>query len=294
MKLRFMEYGAGVLAFTTAFALAGAAHAQDTAAPPPPPPNPPAAGGDVGVQTGGETHANAGMTLPGAAPARPAATGDSDHDGVIGTFGIGLLGTTFFPVGCANGGEPGCTSPIAGGPGGGVPIGTAPVPAPIIGARYWINEMIGIDAGIGLGIFSLGGSAPGGNVNRPNYNAFALHGGVPLALASSGHFAFEVIPEMNIGFSNWSLDVTGAPSQSGSGFHFDVGARAGAEIQFGFIGIPKLALQGTVGLSFFTESTKFDPGAGGAYKLSQTGISTTVQGNPWDIFRASIAALYYF
>jgi hypothetical protein len=200
-------------------------------------------------------------------------------------------GGSGLPVGCVGGSEP-----CAGGGGAGNIVASGTVAAPVIGARYWISELIGIDAGIGLGIYTLGGSQPAaaGPVNRPSYNAFVLHGGVPLALASSGHFAFEVIPEMNIGFSNWSQDVQNNPSLSGSGFHFDIGARAGAEIQFGFIGIPKLALQGTIGLKFLTESTKFDPGQGGAFKQSQTGIATTVNGNPWDIFTGNIAALYYF
>jgi hypothetical protein len=242
------------------------------------------------------------MTLPGAAPARTAPAGESDHDGVIGTFGIGFLGVvvlpglpttnlgaTGLPVGCAGTDGINCSfSPV----GGNVGVGT--VPAPVIGARYWISDLLGIDAGLGVGIYTLGGSQPGGNLNRPSYNAFVLHGGVPLALASSGHFAFEVIPEMNIGFTNWSQDVQGGPSVSGNGFHFDIGARAGAEIQFGFIGIPKLALQGTVGLRFLTESTKFDAGPAGTFKLSQTGIATTVQGDPWNIFTGNITALYYF
>src|SRR5206468_735046 len=108
-----------------------------------------------------------------------------------------------------------------------------------------------IDAGLGMAINSLSGTNPGGDVARPSSTAFIIHGGVPLALASAGHFTFEVIPEMNLGFSSYSLDG----GASGSGLHFDIGARAGAEIHFGFIGIPKLSLLGTIGLAFTLENS---------------------------------------
>ena len=51
----------------------------------------------------------------------------------------------------------------------------------------------------------------------------------PLALASAGHFSFQIVPELNVGFAGGSDD----PDDDGpmdeisrSGFHLDVGARA--------------------------------------------------------------------
>jgi hypothetical protein len=205
--------------------------------------------------------------------------GDSEHDQVIGTLGIGYLGRRTINVGN------GAASVQA-------------VDAPIIGVRYWVDQMIGIDAGIGLGIRSFGGSTNGTDQPGPGTTAFLIHGGVPLALANSGHFSFQVIPELNVGFGGFSQDVPGTGGTSGSGFHFDIGARAGAEIHFGFIGLPKLSLQGTVGLAFTAESTKFEDktNAAATNTVKRNGIefATSVQDNPWNIFTSNVAALYYF
>jgi hypothetical protein len=177
------------------------------------------------------------------------------------------------------------------------PVGQAEIAAPVIGVRYWFTPTIGLDAGLGMNINSQSASVtPGGDVPAPGRSAFILHGGVPLALASSQHFTFEVIPEMNVGFASYSLDgAGGAAGTSGSGFHFDLGARAGAEIHFGFIGLPKLSLQGTVGLAFAVDSTTFTNDATGVEnKVSTTSFATSVQDNPWNNITSNVAALYYF
>jgi hypothetical protein len=265
------------------------------------------------MQMGGGAQAQGGgaMTLPGAAPAAQAAPGDSDHDQVVGSLGIGYLGLRSMAVGCA--GTVGCL-PVAGAalPG----AGTQQIGAPIIGIRYWIDQTVGIDAGLGVGINSASltnnappAGAPNGDVPQAGSYAFLIHGGLPLALASSGHYSFQIIPEVNVGFGGWSLDraIPPAPAPqpqglTGSGFHFDVGARAGAEIHFGFIGLPKLALQGSIGLLFAMNNTSIkDKEAAAANptgiyesKGSQIAFGTTVQDNPWNIFTTNVAALYYF
>jgi hypothetical protein len=86
----------------------------------------------------------------------------------------------------------------------------------------------------------------------------------------------------------------GADSVSGSGFHLDIGARAGAEIHFGFIDIPQLSLQGSVGAAFAIDSVGFEDVAGEEYDASFTSIGTTLQDNPWNIFTSNVAAIYYF
>ncbi|HEY3667037.1 MAG TPA: hypothetical protein VGL19_13585, partial [Polyangiaceae bacterium] len=72
-----------------------------------------------------------------------------------------------------------------------------------------------------------------------------------------------------------------------------LGARAGTEIQFGFIGIPELSLQAGVGLAFTYDRIK-DSAPAGAVVQSRTALGTSVGDNPWNIFTGNIAALYYF
>lgn len=116
--------------------------------------------------------------------------------------------------------------------------------------------------------------------------------GVPLSLASYNHFSFQVVPEANVGFGSGKAadgDI------SHSGFQLDVGARAGAEIQFGFIGIPQLSLQGSVGLLFGLQSSKTENDQNNSeVSVSRTFLNTTVGDNPWNIFTSNVAALYYF
>ncbi len=215
--------------------------------------------------------AQTGMTLPGATP-DPAADA-ADHASVVGHFGIGYMGrrTIVTDVGAAD--------PVS-------------VDAPVIGARYWLDPLIGIDAGLGMLLSA--GSNKVGNVSTDSqgYTVFILHGGVPLALAGSKHFSFQVVPEANIGFSS---SQRAAGGDKLSGFHLDLGARAGAEVQFGFIGIPELSLQAGVGLALTYDRVKATPAAGGdATVQSRTSLGTSVGDNPWNIFTGNIAALYYF
>ena len=198
--------------------------------------------------------AQTGMTLPGATP--DPAVGATDHGGVVGRFGVGFMGTRGLALGAAG----------------------ATVEAPVIGLRYWLDERMGIDAGLGLR-FS-GGSDP-----IPSYNIAIAHFGVPFALAGSKHFSFQVVPEANLGYG--TTHAGGGPTTKD--FHFDLGARAGAEIQFGFIGIPELALQGGIGVGLNYDH--FSTAGAGSHTLA---FGTSVGDTPWQIFTGNIAALYYF
>jgi hypothetical protein len=204
------------------------------------------------------------------------------HSTVVGHFGIGFFGVMDLPVmGCGDGG----TCDLDGG---------ATLPAPTIGARYWMSDLLGIEAALGLHYRSTSGAA--------DTSAFGLgiHGGVPLALAHTGNFVFEVVPQLNIGFATGSFDPAGAaPKTDLSGFLIEVGAKAGAEIHFGFIDLPQLALQGTLGLMIRHESRSADVPAGGggatnSVDASSTDISTGVDDPPWAIFRGVLTAIYYF
>jgi hypothetical protein len=216
-----------------------------------------------------------GMALPGATPD---AVGGNDHDLMVGHFGVGYMGLRSIGINVTGGGA------------------VTTVDAPVIGARYWLDPMIGIDAGLGLNFTGRSiANNPGGTTDLQGYSVFILHGGVPLALAGSKHFSFQVVPELNLGFS--SSTVAGGPADVDlNGFHFDLGARAGTEIQFGFIGIPELSLQAGIGLAFSYDrikaTTKTTPETSAAYH--QTALGTSVGDNPWNIFTGNIAALYYF
>jgi hypothetical protein len=234
------------------------------------------------------TTTTTGMGLPG--PQAAAVAGDSDHDMMVGSFALGYLGRRSVPYGTGDG---------AGGPGP-----TAETQAPIIGARYWISPLLGIDAGLGFSMLGDGktrAEVPGQTTEADlaPVTAFMFHAGVPLALSNTGHFSFQVIPEANVGFATQTVDQTaaGGPKVTGTGLAFDVGARGGAEIHFGFIGIPQLSLQGSIGLLYRLERAQVEVNqAGTTSQFSETAgnFSTTVYDNPWNIFTSNVAALYYF
>lgn len=255
---------AGVLFTSSAFAqTADAAPAAAAPAPPPQPAPAPAASASGSAQVG--------MALPGSAPQAAAVAGNSDHDAVVGRLAIGYMGRSDLTI-------------LTG-------AGPTAVPVPVIGVRYWLSDMLGIDAGLGFGIGSGSNKdAAGNSTDIPSSHAFMLHGGVPLSLASAGHFSFQVVPELNVGFAGASATVAGVDTST-SVFHLDVGARAGAEIHFGFINVPQLSLQGGVGLRLNMDSTGADPGDAGTSRFN---LSTNVGDNPWNIFTSNVAALYYF
>jgi hypothetical protein len=240
--------------------------------------------------------ANVGVSLPGATTTTTAVAGTSDHDQMVGRLAVGYFGI-------ANVGAGANTGIVVNNPND-LPYAVTGL-APVVGVRYWITPLLGLDVGVGLSV--IGGSIknpdPLARADRPSFTGFAIHAGVPLALASTGSFAFEVIPEANVGIGHASNDPNGnlAGDISYSGFHFDVGARVGAEISFGFMKLPQLSLVGSVGLRFDTDKGKTNdtqvPPMGapvGKSDSSRSEFHTTVGPNPWAIFTNQIAALYYF
>jgi hypothetical protein len=199
-----------------------------------------------------------------AAPAAAAEAGN-DHDEVVGHFAVGYFGISQLPVGGAPTGGGAATT-----------AAQAYITAPVIGARYWLSQKLGIDVGVGFSDSNAGWGV-------------AAHGGVPLALATSKHMTFELIPEATVAFAGNSP----GGGITYSGFRINVGARIGGEIQFGFIGIPQLALQATVGLYLDHDSFGVST-ANNSGSVSNTTFSTSVQGDPWGIFTDNISALYYF
>jgi len=252
------------------------------------------AGGSVGASASGSGSAQVSAAAP-VTPAPAAATTTTtagaaekddttpDHELVIRRFAVGYMGVSQLPI-------------AAGGPTNNA-LTRDNVNAPIIGARYWVSRLLGIDAGLGLGLTS--GSTEtvsnAGSVSNDNPSRFGLafHGGVPLALVHGKHYSFEVVPETNIGFTSGTIKTQNAPNQDLSGFRFDLGARAGAEIYFGFIGVPQLALQASVGLYFRREVFKWKQDAN-SVSVGATSLASSVQADPWALFVNNVSALYYF
>lgn len=225
-------------------------------------------------------------TAPEAAAADAPAPGGTDHSRVVGTFGIGYLGFRDLGINTASAANAGPVAPLA---------------APVIGMRYWLDPGLGIDAG--LGFFTSSGETEVDamgmttTAEAPGPLVVVLHGGLPLALADSQHFVFQVVPELNVGYATHTVEDGGGNEDNASVLHIDLGARAGAEIHFGFIDIPQLALQAGVGLRFAFRSESYEDDTGMAtntFSASSTSVSTTVGDNPWNIFAANVAALYYF
>jgi hypothetical protein len=208
-------------------------------------------------------------------PARTT-VGPTDHSRFVGDFAIGFLGIQSINIAA---------------PGGGTPT---TVNAPVIGARYWLDEGMGIDAGIGFAFGSASSSVENDDatmdIDNPQPTALILHGGVPFALADSQYFVFELIPELNIGFAGNTIG-----DDELRGFHLDLGARAGAEVHFGFIDIPQLSLQAGIGVNLaYNRVSSTNETTDISNIQSSTSFGTTVGNNPWDIFTSSISALYYF
>lgn len=204
-------------------------------------------------------------------------TGD-DHAGVVGRLGIGYFGEFDIPIGA--------------GAGGAAFTGKTQV----IGVRYWLSEGLGLDLGLGLLITSSSVSSGGTSVNNATPTGFALKAGLPLKMFGSKHYLFFIDPQLNLGYGSVTQSGgAGAPDTGNNGFRIRVGATAGAEIQFGFIGIPQLALDASVGLYLdYATSTTSPPSPAASTTLSNLVLATDSFTNPWNIFTTNVAARYYF
>ena len=207
----------------------------------------------------------------------------TDHDRVVGRVGV-----TVFDLGTGLPIAPASTTPAA----------PNYVTAPIVGIRYWFQRNIGVDFGVGIGWSSASTSTTTGgtttSTDQPSPFGLAFHAGLPVALFHAKHYSFLIIPETSVGFTSETVKGTGAvQDQSLAGFGFQLGARTGAEIHFGFIGVPQLALQATVGLLLQYGQFNWSRGSD-SWSTGQWSLGTTVGPHPWSIFTDNIQATYYF
>jgi len=210
-----------------------------------------------------------------AAPAG-AASEKADHDLVIGKMGIGYLGGLPTPLG----------------------VGRT-LTSHIVGIRYWFNPGMGLTAGLGFGTTSGSTSTSGTTTDLPAATSFAVKGGLPIALTTGKHYAFVLEPQLVFGYAMQTEQIpNGGGTIEHTGYRFALGATAGGEIHFGFMGIPELSLVGSVGLAVDSSGgkTKNSPTGGASVETarSQTTVATFTRENPWNIFTSNIAAIYYF
>ncbi|HLK38650.1 MAG TPA: hypothetical protein VKU41_17930 [Polyangiaceae bacterium] len=265
------------------------AYAQPTGAQPPLPPPPPPPPATTAAST----------PLPPSPAPPPAPDPESraqpaeevpDHERFVGHIGVTYFDIASLPV--ANPvATAGAFAPAAAG------ITSSTVSAPVVGVRYWFHRDFGVDVGIGAGY--AGGSqetvtgAADNSADKASTGGFAFHGGLPIAFFHGKHYTFLLIPQFTVGVTTGSFTPTGGIGQDLSGFLFDGGAAIGAEIHFGFIGIPELALQATVGLSYRRTVFKWKSG-NNSFSDGTNTFGTNVSADPWAIFKDTISATYYF
>ncbi len=185
--------------------------------------------------------------------------------------------------------------------------GSPPIPLTIytVGLRHWTVDRLGpfknwgLDFGVGLAIASSKVTQPQTGTlvttDGPSTSGFGVHLGMPLALAHHRHVTFELVPELDLIHAKEKLPPTtvGGDTTDYTGWSFRFRFRAGFEIFFGFIGIPELAIEASLGATLSYDSVSSTTGP---IERSSRGWSfATVQGNePWSIFTGNVAALYHF
>jgi hypothetical protein len=304
--LRLRGRGAGGAALTAALLAvfsSGAAIAQPPpTAPQPTPTAPPAttappptvpADSQPGVSFSSTTTTT--TTTAPAPPAAPAADEAdeekddkrTDHEKVVGGWGIGLLSAVEL-------------QPLLPGPA----YSEQSLLVAILGARTWISEGFGFEVGVGFN--TRNGTRADDvqgreDVPEPTTWGLALHLGVPLSLYDDEHYQFLILPELNFGMAMGETeDDPNTPGDQAVRSRAQLvggGLRAGAEVQFGMIGLPMLALTGTVGVRLDYHQASVEAAENGVVVTRvRRGFeaSTSSFNDPWDIFVSSIAALYYF
>ncbi len=213
--------------------------------------------------------------------------GTSDHQFVVKKLGVGFMGIQ---------------SVMALDPRD--PNNSRVYSAPTIGARYWFDSMLGVEAGLGL---NLNGGSNKIDKSLGDHDSFtgtaiAFRVGVPLSLYDSEHYSFQVIPDFHFSYGKLSEkhdDLDPAITRDFATTTWGLGFSAGAEIYFGFMNIPELSVQAGVGFNFSkaSSSTGIDPQTDPVEALPTADyheFSTNLEGEPWDIFTGSLRALYYF
>lgn len=203
----------------------------------------------------------------------------SDHSKVVGHVGVGYFGQFDVPLGLNA-------------------VDTQPVQR--VGIRTWLQDRVGLDIAVGIGLSSGSRNVNGTSTDTPSTLSFALHAGVPISLFDAKHYTFFIKPEITYGHAGRTVKAAaaGTPDTTLAGHNLEIGARAGAEIHFGFIGLPNLTLDATVGLHLgLSGGSQKQPVGGGVISdtsYTSTSLNTVPFHQPWNIFISNVAAIYYF
>jgi len=232
-------------------------------------------------------------------------THETDHARTIGRFGIGYFGISHVPLG--GGGSTGSATGAATGSLSGLGgmlsrEGSTGVTTHQVGGTYWLSETMGINVALGLGMSSTDllidtDADIDDPVDPPSRFGLSFAAGVPFALAQARHFTFLVTPTLGAGYATGTdFGATEDDDVLHTGYFVDLGGTAGGEVQFGFIGVPQLAVRGSVGLSF-----RYSGGATNelvekkeqVHKRSVVDLRTNVGQSPLDFFSGRVAVIYY-
>jgi hypothetical protein len=184
--------------------------------------------------------------------------------------------------------------------------GSAPLPLTVytLGLRRWTTEPLGpfrnwgFDLGLGFNYTSSSVTQPQTGTltttDGPSTKGFGLHAGLPLAITLHKHAVFELVPEADVIWAKETIPaLTGNVITTYDGWSARVGGKAGFEIFFGFIGVPQLAIEASLGAYF-----KYDSVASTIGPIERStrswGISTLRGNEPWSIFSGAVAAMYHF
>jgi hypothetical protein len=219
--------------------------------------------------------------------AAPDPRGDSDGEKAMGGYALVVFNTQ--PFDFTNSG------------------GAAPIPLTVytVGLRHWTTQPWsrfknwGLDAGVGLVVARTSVTQPqtGQLVTRDgaSVTGFGLHAGLPLAVKHHQHATFEVVPELDLVYARETIPAAtaGGDDTRYSGWSLRMGARAGFEIFFGFVGLPQLAVEASLGATVRYDSLSSKVGP--IDRSTRTWSVATLRGSePWSIFTGSVAAMYHF
>jgi hypothetical protein len=227
---------------------------------------------------------------PVAAPA-PKVEAATDHDLVVGRWGLGYFGEFDVPIGAIG-------ARVAG--------GTAAIQ--LIGVRRWFGRWR-LDLAAGVALDTGSATTAGTSADQPSTLVLGGRVAVPYALWVDQHFTVFVGPE--VAYAHAGETDPGSPGTqvsaatadiTHSGYRLSVGARAGAEVQFGFLGLPRLSLDATIALTLDATGGSSDgvvpsgssSGNTATESFSHVSLASVSGNQPWNIFFSNVAAVYYF